>query len=178
MPLYPSAQKLTDSNRLVGLLKKVRRIPNPIYTHRFCKDHQKAAEYVFDRTDVLLFAATRWGGHECCFQAMLAKSQLGLLRDARFVFPVLKRESFEERLTGVACLAFLWSDKGNQLLREIATSDSNPSVRQSALWACGFAEVEWIRDLLGERSKDDPSASVRNFAKAALEQAETSWWAM
>jgi hypothetical protein len=178
-PLYPSAQKLNDSNRLVGLLKKVRRIPNPVYTHRFSKDHQKAVEYVFDQTDVLLFAATRWGGHECCFQAMLAKSQLGLLRDPRFVFPVLKRESFEDRLVGVACLAFLWSVKGNQLLRSIATTDPNPSVRQSALWACGFAGVDNVPDILSERSKNDPSASVRDFAKAAtIASAEVSWWAM
>jgi hypothetical protein len=178
MPFYPSAQKLTDPNHLVGLLKKVRRVPNPIYSRRFCADPQKAAEYVFDRTDALLFAATKWGGHECCFQAMLVRSQLGLLRDVRFVFPVLKRENFEDRLTGVACLAFLWSDKGNCLLREMVISDPNPSVRQSALWASGFAGVDGIRDLLASRSKNDPSPSVRNFSKAALEQADNLWWAM
>jgi hypothetical protein len=177
-PFYPSAQKLTDPNHLVGLLKKVRRVPNPVYSRRFCSDPQKAAEYVFDRTDALLFAATKWGGHECCFQAMLAKSQLGLLRDARFIFPVLKRESFEDRLTGVSCLAFLWSDKGNQLLRKIANSDPNSSVRQSALWACGFAGIEGIWDLLNRSSKDDPSTSVRKFAKTVLEQTEISWWGM
>lgn len=179
MPLYPSAQKIANPNYLVALLKKVRRVPNPIYNHRFCPEPRKAAEYVFDRTDALLFAATKWGGHECCFQAMLVKTQLGLLRDARFVFPVLKRESFEDRLTGVACLAFLWSDKGNQLLRSIATTDPNPSVRQSALWACGFAGVEGILDLLSERIKVDECASVRDFAKTAiLERGEVSWWAM
>jgi hypothetical protein len=110
---------------------------------------------------------------------MLAKSQLGLLRDARFVFPVVKRDSFEDRLAGVACLAFLWSVKGNQLLRSIVTTDPNPSVRQSALWACGFAGVDNVRDLLSKRSKNDPSASLRDFAKAAIiASAEVSWWAM
>jgi hypothetical protein len=105
-----------------------------------------------------------------------ASPYLGFLRDARFVFPVLKRENFEDRLTGIACLAFLWSDKGNQLLREIAISDPNPSVRQSALWACGFAGVEEARALLNYHGKDDASASVRDFARAALEKAESSWW--
>jgi hypothetical protein len=176
LPFYPSARKLTDPNHLVGLLKRVRRIPNPIHSRRFSTDQHKAAEFVFDRTDALMFAATKWGGRECSFQAMLAKSQLGLLRDVRFVFPVLKRESFEDRLTGVACLAFLRSDKGNLLLRRLATSDPNPSVRQSALWACGFAGVDEICCLLDASSKSDPSASVRDFAIAALKQ--PSWWQM
>jgi hypothetical protein len=96
----------------------------------------------------------------------------------RFIIPVLKRKSFEDRLTGVACLAFLQSDKGNQRLKEVAISDPNPSVRQSALWACGFTGVGGIRDLLNKRSKEDLSDSVRNFAKEALEQDGTSWWAM
>jgi hypothetical protein len=178
LPFYPSARKLNDPNRLVGLLKRVRRIPNPIYSRRFSTDQHKAAEFVFDQTDALLFAATKWGGQECSFQAMLAKSQLGLLRDVRFVFPVLDRESFEDRLTGVACLAFFRSDKGNLILRRLATSDPNPSVRQSALWACGFTGAKGIRDLFSERSRNDPSAIVRDFAAMILEQAVISWWMM
>jgi HEAT repeats len=179
MPLYPQAQDITDPNQLIRLLYgEIRRVPNPKYQNRFAKDRHLAAEFLFDRTDALLYAAKKWGGHECCLQAMLAGSQLGWLRDERFVFPALELTNYESRLTAVACLAFLQSEDGNKRLRQIAVEDNNPSVREAALWACGFAGVEEIKELLRSRSKDDPNRRVRNFATAALEQVEISWWAM
>ncbi|MBD0328235.1 MAG: hypothetical protein ICV68_17580, partial [Pyrinomonadaceae bacterium] len=119
MPLYPQAQDITDPNQLIRLLYgEIRRVPNPKYQNRFAKDQHLAAEFLFDRTDALLYAAKKWGGHECCLQAMLAGSQLGWLRDERFVFPALEQTNYEARLTAVACLAFLQTEEGNKRLRQ------------------------------------------------------------
>jgi hypothetical protein len=179
MPLYPLAQNITDTNQLIRLLYgEIRRIPNPKFQSRFAKDPHLAAEFLFDRTDALLYAAKKWGGHECCLQAMLASSQLGWLRDERFVFPALELTNYEARLAAVACLAFLHSEESNKRLQQVIVEDSNAAVREAALWACGFAGVEEIRELLRNRSKEDPNERVRNFAAAALEQVEISWWSM
>lgn len=179
MPLYPLAQDITDTNQLIRLLYgEIRRVSNLKFQNRFVKDSHLAAEFLFDRADALLYAAKKWGGHECYLQAMLAGSQLGWLRDERFVFPALELPNYESRLTAVACLAFLQSEDGNKRLRQVAVADNNPAVREAALWACGFASVEEIKELLRSRSKDDPNERVRNFAITALEQVEISWWAM
>jgi hypothetical protein len=133
-PLYPAAKKMRSPNQLTSLIsKKIKHFPNPEFESRFSKMPHKAAEYLYDRTDALLFAATRWGGHECRMQAMMARSEIGPLRDPRFVYPALKSVTFEERLRGVAGLAFLWSDCGRELLRQVALNDTESAVRLSAL---------------------------------------------
>jgi hypothetical protein len=180
MPLYPHAQSITDTNQLIRLLHgEIRRIPNSEHTNRFSKDPRLAAEYLFDRTDALLYAAKKWGGRECCLQAMIASSQLGWLRDARFVFPALESKSYEARLAGVACLAFLQTDEGNRRLLRLAVEDDSPAVREAALWACGFAGVEGILGILNGLSERDLSTGIlRGVAEAAIAQHETSWWAL
>lgn len=69
------------------------------------------------------------GGPECSFQAMLASNELGWLRDPRFVFPALASKSFEIRLAGISCLAFLYSNAGNTQLRHLATNDPDAGAR-------------------------------------------------
>jgi hypothetical protein len=80
------------------------------------------------------------------------------------------------RLAGVACLAFLWSVEGNKSLRQIAVEDPEPGVRQSALWAYGFANGEGAFKLASWQAKDDISSQVRSFAEKAKELNETEWW--
>ena len=90
-PLYPAAKKMKSPNQLTALIsKKIKRFPNPEFESRFSKVPHKASEHLYDRTDALLFAATRWGGHECRMQAMMARSEIGPLRDPRFVYPALR----------------------------------------------------------------------------------------
>jgi len=178
-PLYPHAQKITDPNSLIRLLfGVVRRVPNPHFIYRFSKDPDAAAEFLFDRTDALLYAAKKWGGRECCLQAMMAGSQLGRLRDAKFIVPVLKRKAFEDQLIGVACLAFLQTPEAKKLLRNVAVRDKNPSVRQAALWACGFSSIEGLQGLISNRVKDETDVRVRDFAASALNADSTAWWFM
>src|SRR5205085_6814167 len=116
-----------------------------------------------------LYIAKQWGGHECCLQAMIACSELGLLRDPRFIFPALESSSFEVRLAGVACLAFLSSDEGNELLKQVAIDDPDSGVRQSAIWAYGFVEGKEALELMSSRAAEDAHPHVRSFAKQMLE---------
>jgi hypothetical protein len=178
-PLYPHAQNINSNAKLITVMgNSIRRIPNPNFKVRSSKDPLEATEFLFDRTDALIYAAKQWGGSECCLQAMLANSELGLLRDLRFILPALGSKVFETRLAGIACLAFLWSDEGNERLRKIALDDPEPGVRQSALWAYGFAGGEGAREMLVDKAQNDPNNRVREFASQALEADDKLWWKM
>lgn len=181
-PLYPGARKMTTPNQLtVFLSKKIKRFPNPEFESRFSKEPHKASEYLYDRTDALLFAATRWGGNECRMQAMMARSEVGPLRDPRFVYPALKSVTFEERLRGVASLAFLWSDCGCELLRQVALKDTEPAMRLSALWAYGFAGGEDAEELLLRQAECESDERVRTSLgemTECLAANEGSWWSI
>lgn len=178
-PFYPLAQGITDPNRLIRLVfRSIRRVPNPNFRSRFKQSPDEAAEYFFDRTDALLYAAQKWGGFECCFQSALAASHLGLLRDARFIFPLLTMNQFEDRLTGVACLAFLQTTEAVERLRTVTVKDISPAVRGAALWACGFIEGEDIDDLLTSRQKDDPDVHIHEFSARAQHIKPLDWWTL
>ncbi|MCA1565868.1 MAG: hypothetical protein LC803_09560 [Acidobacteria bacterium] len=179
-PIYPAAKKIKSPHQLTALIsKKIGRFPNPEFENRFSKMPHKASEYLYDRTEALLFAATRWGGHECRMQAMMAHGEIGTLRDPRFVYPALKSIMFEERLRGVAGLAFLWSDRGRELLRQVALNDTELGVRLSALWAYGFAGGEGAEELLLRQAECDSDATARASFKEMTEclaANEGLWW--
>ena len=164
-PLYTAARNIDRTSQLIPLLEKsIRRVPNPTYENRFASEAWAAAEFLFDRTDALLYMALTFGGRECRLQARFARNELGLLRDPRFIFPALVSSDFHQRLIGVSCLAFLWSDEGEKQLRRLAVEDSDPGVRQSALWAYWFSNDDgW--ELIKRREQDDPDELVRSFAQ-------------
>lgn len=176
-PLYPRLQTIQKNSQLLGLMgDAIRRVPNPEYVNRFSPNQRAASEYLFDRTDALIYAAKQWGGHECCLQATLAGNELGHLRDSRFVLPALDNEHFSIRLAAVACLAFLWSDIGKERLRSVMVNDPDPGVRQSALWAYGFTGAADAQEMLVGRSKKDTDVRVRAFAHDLLRVSQDSWW--
>jgi hypothetical protein len=176
-PLYPRSQKIEKASKLAPLIGDViRRVQNPEFVNRFSDDPRKASEYLYDRTDALIYIAKEWGGYECCLQATLAGNELGLLRDPRFVFPALEIPDFNARLAAIACLAFLPSEAGNEHLRRIAINDSDPGVRQSALWAYGFAGGKDAHDLLNARSENDVDVRIRIFSREIIEASKESWW--
>jgi hypothetical protein len=178
-PLYPLAQEITDPNKLIRLVfRSIRRVPNPSFRSRFNQIPYKAAEYLFDRTDALLYAAQKWGGHECCFQSALAASNLGLLRDERFVFPLLHMNQFDDRLTGVACLAFLQTQEAVEMLKFTAVEDPSSVVREAALWACGFIEGVRANDLFIRQRQNDPEERIREFSTKAQHIKPLDWWAL
>ncbi|HEY0377218.1 MAG TPA: hypothetical protein VGC87_09695 [Pyrinomonadaceae bacterium] len=178
-PFYPRAQNVETPNELVRLLDKdIRRFPNPNFESRFSKNPSSAAEYLYDRTDALLFIAKQWGRFECRLQANFAWNELRWLRDPRFVFPALESKDFNRRLAAISCLAFLWSDEGNALLKRIAVDSPDYGIRTSALWAYAFANGEQGREFAMERFRDDPDSSVRAFAEQIIQPNESSLWSM
>ncbi len=178
-PLYPNSQKLEKGAKLVSLIDDaIRRVPNPAFDNRFSKNQRLASEYLFDRTDALIYIAKEWGGYECCLQATLAANELGWLRDPRYIFPALESPEFNARLAAVACLAFVPSESGNERLRAVAIGDADPGVRQSALWAYGFVEASDFRELLLIRSEEDADARVCKFAWNLSQTGRDSWWSL
>jgi hypothetical protein len=178
-PLYPLAQRITGIHQFIRLMhRRIRRVPNPEFESRFSGDSRKATEFFYDRTDTLLYVAKQWGGPECSLHAILAANELGRLRDYRFILPALESGSFETRLAGIACLAFLWSVEGSERLRRIAIEDPDTGVRQSALWAFGFAGGAGAHELLISRGEKDASPRVREFVREALYSSGGSWWIM
>jgi hypothetical protein len=171
--LYPPAKTIDAAHKLVPLLdKNIRRIKNSDFTSRFSKESQQAAEYLFDRADALLFAAKQWGGYECCLQANLAGNEIGNLRDPQFIFPALDSKKADIRLTAVACLAFVQSVEGNDLLKQVAMKDVEPGIRQSALWAYGG----WTKDIAGVMAQHDPSEDARKFAEEIAKAEGVGIW--
>jgi hypothetical protein len=165
-PLYSAARNIDRVSQLIPLLEKsIRRVPNPTYKNRFASDTRVATEFLFDRTDALLYMALTFGGRECRLQARFARNELGLLRDSKFIFPALVSSDFHQRLIAVSCLAFLWSEEGSKQLKCLAVEDPDPGVRQSALWAYWFSNDDDGWKLIKRRAQDDADYAVRSFTQ-------------
>lgn len=170
-PIYPRAERIEDPIELVRLLgKAIRRVPNPEFTWR-----QESAEFLFDRTDALLYAAKQWGGVECQLMAGLVEPELERLRDVRLVLPAAEHSDFSIRMSAVACLAFLWSDAARTALRHTALTDPEPGIRRAALWGYGFAGGTDVRALGAEIVETDASALVCGLAEQAS-TGDVDWW--
>ena len=77
-PIYPATQGVQSPNKLTTMVSnKIRRFPNPEFQSRFSSESHTAAEYLYDKSAALFFAATRWGGSECNLQAIMASQELG-----------------------------------------------------------------------------------------------------
>jgi hypothetical protein len=176
-PFYPVLQNTADPNHVIRLLfDQIRQVPNPHYRSRFSRDPDEASPFLFDRTDALIYTAQKWGGYEAYFQASLAAFNLGLLRDVRFVLPLLKMRQFDDRLAGVACLAFIQTEAAMERLRVAAIQDNSSIVREAALWACGFIEGERAKGLFTSRQECDPDLRLRDFCKKAQQFNIRDWW--
>lgn len=85
---------------------------------------------------------------------------------------------FEDRLTGVACLAFLQIAGTVERLWRVAVEDPSPAVRGAALWACGFTQGKGLDELLASRQKDDPDVYIREFSAKVRHIKPLDWWTL
>jgi hypothetical protein len=131
----------------------------------------------FDRTEALLFAALQWGSHECSMQASICVSELGDLRDHRFVMQELSSPKVETRLRAVACCAFLSSEACLHRLRGTATTDSDIGVREVALWAYGFAGGNDAIELMRQAISGPQQLPNKRHFEAAIRHG-LDWWSM
>lgn len=135
-PFYTTARKLKKDNQLVTIFHDaIKRFPNPEFSNRFSKNPRKATEYLFDRTDLLMHTASKWGNRFAHLQALIAKQELGNLRNPKLIFPLLKDKNFTVRLKAVSCLAFITNENIKLVLEGVFENDCEPTVRQLAKWA-------------------------------------------
>ncbi len=183
-PFYPVAEKLQKNgskqlmNQITGRIAYAfRRIPNSQFQTRSSSDARLAAGSLFESADLLMGVASRWGGSECRYQAFLAKQELGSLRDARFILPAFNSDKSEDRITGIACLAFLRAEP--EIIYNLALKDPVAEVRQTALWAYSFMGGLNYRQLAARLSQGDLSLTVRSLAASiAGGSSEIEIWRM
>ena len=176
-PLYPVINGIKDVNRMIVLCSKyLRRIPSETFTSRFSSASGEAAEHLFDRADALIYAAIKWGGRECRYQALIARHELGLLRDARFVLPDLQSGDYEKRVAAIACLAFLQTEESSKDLCYILQHDPIAEVRRSALWAFAFSKGEATPELAAKVNNNDDNERVRNLAALVAQSEYEKVW--
>jgi hypothetical protein len=175
VPFYPVAARLQkstteNSTRISSRIgHKMRRISNATFKTKQSHAPMHSSEFLFEFTDLYIQTALQWGGNECRFQALIAKQELGTLRDERFIITILKSNNFEHRQIAIACLAFL--QKGAETLGTLAIEDPVPEIRQASLWAYAFMNGEDFRSLSRQVSEQDSVLSVKKFAEQIVNSA-------
>lgn len=171
---YARALRATNPTELVPLLaKRVLRVDNV----DFAGWRKDASEFLFERTDALLFAALEWGGGLAVLYAQMARQELGQLRDARYVRAGLLHPRFDARMASAAALAFLEGDPDTDAsLARAAMQDPDPGVRRSALWAFGAAARPGLDTLLERVLAHESHRDVVALARGALADPASVWW--
>lgn len=182
-PFYPVVAKLNhyENKQFSQVTSRIRhafnRIPNPDFEKRTAREYKNTVKFLFEKTDLLIKTALRWGGSECRYQALIAGQELGILRDENFVIPALQSSNFEDRQIAIACLAFL--QKQPHRLKELAINDPIGEVRQAALWAFASMKGENYHSLARQVAEQDTDLSVRQFAEQiASANSEIEIWQM
>jgi len=176
-PLYPAAANIKNTNRIITLCKsQIRRIPNDKFIDRFKFKGIEACEWLFDRTDALIYAGIKWGGKECRYQALTAKSELGLLRDDRFLIPELKLPDSETKITAISCLAFLQTEEAGSNLTSIFKDNLIYRICYSAIWATAFVKnKQGLSSILqGETFGNDKR--LNQFAETVISSEDEKLW--
>ncbi len=176
-PFSPMVRNLKHTSELVPrFARMIRRVRNPDFVGRQQHDKRMATEWWFDRTDALLYGAKQWGGIRVRLNAILAETELGLLRDARFAVASLKANMADVRMRAIAALAFLQPANCGELIADHARNDADPGVRETALWAAGFVGWPGANELLVEAEQRDELPRVRAAARLMIAAGESWWW--
>lgn len=116
VPFYPVAARLQKSTteNSVGISSriqhKIRRIPDANFKTKKFTRRCLHRFFLFESTDLYIQTALQRGGNECHYQVLIAKQELGTLRDGRFIINATKSKNFEHRQIAVARIAFLQSE--------------------------------------------------------------------
>lgn len=171
---YARALRATDPTELVPLLaKRVLRIENL----DFAGWRKEASEFLFERTDAMLFAAREWGGGLAVLYSQIARQELGQLRDARYVRAGLLHPRYDARMASAAALAFLAGEpETDAALTRTTMQDPDAGVRRAALWAYGAACRPGLDALLERVLEHETHRDVVALARAALADPKAVWW--
>lgn len=171
---YVRALRAKNATELVALLShRILRLEND----EFAGWRRQASEYLFERTDAMLFAAIEWGGGTAVLFAQLARQELGQLRDARFIRAGLMHPRFDARMASAAALGFLPGDsETDACLARTVLEDSDAGVRRAALWAYGAGARPGLQALLERVVEDEKHRDVVALARGALADGDSVWW--
>lgn len=132
---------------LIG--RQIKKHFNQKYKPNFVGSNGESAvpRYLFDQFDLITYTAQQIGGNLCRTLAMMAQSEMGELRDARFLLPMLESQNYEHRLGAAVCLAFLQNSDYEKYIYDLALHDVDAGVRKVALWAYVFMNGNRIAEL-------------------------------
>ena len=77
----------------------------------------------------------KWGNRFAHLQGLIARQELGALRNPKFIFPLLEDRDFTARLRATSCLAFMSGEEIEPVLDEVIKTDVEPTVRRVAEWS-------------------------------------------
>lgn len=119
--------------------------------------------YLFDKFDLVTYTAQQIGGNLCRALAIMAQSEMGELRDGRFLLPMLESENYEHRLGATVCLAFMQNLEYKKHIYELALFDEDAGVRKIALWAYVFMQGNRIAELIAKIKECETHHQVLEF---------------
>jgi hypothetical protein len=160
----------------------VRRVPNLSYVNRFRADRDARVQMLFDATDLMLYLAEQCGGCRARIHAAVARTELGLMRDATWVIAGLQDQVEEERYAAAACLAFLRSPGVVVALERRLAEEPSPLVRSALVWSLGLHLVGSgkLANLIREYRSNEADAEVRRILETAGDvvgaDSEFAWW--
>lgn len=166
-PLLYKARKYKFDHKVADLIgRELKRSPNPEYRPYFSGNSgfNIMSRYLFDRFDVLIYAAQQVGGSFCRMMSAMAKAEMGSLRDPRFIMPMLNSDNFEHRLGAAACLAFLQIPEYKDRLFQLALNDPDSGVRKVALWSIAFGKGNKLQTLLETVRMNEKNEQVLNLS--------------
>jgi hypothetical protein len=170
-----------DVRRLGSLTRDINRMPNPGYSNRSSSNPREAASLLLDPVHARMQLMIRFGGPMARRRAMLASSQLDLVRSPEILLQDLDDPSLDVRIGVLSCLAFLnVSEAGLSAIRTTAENDPIPGVRATALWAYAFLDVPGAGEFVQGRALVDRTLEVQMLlreAEAVLPLAgKAGWW--
>lgn len=162
-PILNVARKYKFDHKVSDVIgRRLKKHINPDYTPYFpgTSRFNLMSRYLYDRCDVMIYTGNYVGASFCRMLAGMAKVEMGSLRDSRFIVPMLKSENFEHRIGVIACLAFLQIPEQDAILFQTALNDSDPGVRQAALWAYAFRKNSDLQDLIHKINQNENNKNV------------------
>jgi len=163
------------SNNTVNLTNNVLQRPNPDYVDGRQSTSREGTRYLYDDAHVFAYIARHCGGPTCRLLSQWAISEVGELRDARFVYAALRTEAPQNRMRLVAGLGLMHAAGSESAVLECAQNDSHAGVRETALWALGMLIGNAATDEIRRAELEDEDHRVRQAA-SRFRRLDHCWW--
>ena len=165
-PFLTKVKEADSEARTADLIgRQIKKHFNHQYKPTFAgKSNENAVpRYLFDKFDLITYTAQQIGGNLCRALAIMAQSEMGELRDGRFLLPMLESENYEHRLGATVCLAFLQNSEYEKHIYDLAILDKDAGVRKIALWAYIFMQGNSFTELIAKIKECETHKQVLEF---------------